>query len=64
MCGVLYPGLGGLYSSICRSGEGVSFEVECASSEREVELIALGDAELGGAELGGAEYVFEWLIRA
>jgi hypothetical protein len=34
-------------------------EVECASSEREVELIALGDAELGGAE-----YVFEWLIRA
>ena len=50
---------GGLYSSICRSGERVSLEVECASSEREVELIALGDAELGGAE-----YVFEWLIRA
>ena len=30
--------------------------MECISSDREVELIAFGDAELGGAE-----YVFEWL---
>ena len=33
--------------------------MECISSDREVELIALGDAELRSAE-----YVFEWLIRA
>ena len=38
---------------------GMSLEVECISSDREVELIALGDAELRSAE-----YVFEWLIRA
>ena len=59
MCGVLYPGLRGLYSSICRSWARVSLEVECTSSDREVELMAPGDAELGGAE-----HVFEWLIRA
>ena len=33
--------------------------MECTSSDREVELMAPGDAELGGAE-----HVFEWLIRA
>jgi hypothetical protein len=50
VCGVLYPALKGLYSSICRSWERVSLEVACTSSDRKVELIALGDAELGGAE--------------
>ena len=57
VCGVLYAGfegrfymsgLKGFYSSL----ESVSL-VESTSSDREVELIALGDAELGVAE-----YVF------
>ena len=55
VCGVLYagfegqfyiPGLRGFYSSL----ESVSLEVECTSSDREIGLIAVGDAELGGAE--------------
>ena len=57
VCGVLYAGfegrfymagLKGFYSSL-----GSVSLVECTSSDREVELITLGDAELGIAE-----YVF------
>ena len=59
MCGILYPVLRGLYSSICRSWERVSLEVAWTSLDRDVEFFAVGDAELGGAE-----YVFEWLTRA
>ena len=46
-------GLRGLRSSIGRSWETVSVEVECTSSDREVGLSAVD-----GAELDGAEYVF------
>ena len=49
VCGVLYAGFEGFYSSL----ESVNLEVECTSSDREVGLSAVD-----GAELDGAEYVF------
>ena len=52
-------GFDGVVQFYMRVLGGMSLEVECISSDREVELIALGDAELRSAE-----YVFEWLIRA
>ena len=49
-CCVWRSSLRELHTSICRFWERVTLEVECPSSDREVELIALGNAEFDGVE--------------
>ena len=52
-CCVRRSSLRELHTSICRflgEGEFGGLEVECPSSDREVELIALGNAEFDGVE--------------